>query len=139
MSASSEGSFANDDAYELVVAFRAGGANALVAILANVANLDENDYLQAPEASMAVAAAEIVAAARDGDESRLPEKALPMFRAQRQAIIAAKLEGVAHKALTRVLENSELKALWEEGGDDYAKPWKDVVSSIAARLAAGAD
>ncbi len=85
------GSFDNDDAVDWLEGFGADGAATLQQALEAVADLDPQDYLEAPEAVHALAAAEIVAAARYGDMSRLPSEAAPRVEEHAGEINAAKL------------------------------------------------
>ena len=73
MGAWGTGSFDNDDALDFVVRLEREGETSIRAAFEDVTGLDAGDYLEAPEASSAIAAGEVVAAARDGDVSRLPE------------------------------------------------------------------
>jgi Domain of unknown function (DUF4259) len=80
MSAWGHGSFDNDAAADWVYRFDQEGVAAVASALARVAEFPEDEYLEDPEASAAIAAAEIVASARDGDVSGLSEYALDVFR-----------------------------------------------------------
>ena len=77
-----------------------------------------SDYLEAPDASQAVAAAVLVASAL-GNNTYLPEpySGLP----KRMGPSPKDLISLANLALVRVRgENSELNELWREAADDYA-------------------
>lgn len=126
------GSFDNDDAVDWLEGFGADGAATLQQALEAVADLDPQDYLEAPEAVHALAAAEIVAAARYGDMSRLPSEAAPRVEEHAGEINAAKLILAARRAVTRVLKSSELKELWEDGAE--AEEWEDDVRELLERL-----
>jgi Domain of unknown function (DUF4259) len=65
MGAWGHGSFENDDAADWVHEFELQGASAVVPAQESVSKIPEDEYLEAPEASVAIAAAEIVAAARE--------------------------------------------------------------------------
>lgn len=135
MGAWSTGSFDNDDAMDFVARLESDGADAIQAALAEVTGLDAQHYLEAPEASCAIAAAEIVAAARDGDVSRLPDDAREWLDDCRDSIVAPSLLASAHRAVERVLSHSELKELWEEGGANAnTKAWEDGVRALIKRL-----
>src|SRR5215468_1909995 len=69
MGAWGHGSFENDDAADWVHEFELQGASAVVSALEYISRFPEEEYLEAPGASVAIAAAEIVAAARDSDLS----------------------------------------------------------------------
>ena len=99
--------------------------------------LGAGDYLEAPEASSAIAAGEVVAAVRDGDVSRLPEAAQGWLAGHGDGLFAPALLALAHRAVERVLTQSELKELWEEGDDDaQSEAWATGVRQLIARLEA---
>jgi Domain of unknown function (DUF4259) len=86
--------------------------------------------LDVDEASAVVAAAEFVAAARDGDLSKLGT-AQNDFVAHRQSLTSPHLLPLARQALERVLRQSELQELWAEGQD---KSWLNEMTNLLARL-----
>lgn len=132
MSADGIGSFDNDDGMEWLDGFGGDGASAVLAALETVTDLDADDFLAATEAAHALAAAEVVAAARDGDMSRIPKDAIPRVKENVGKIGAAKLVGTARKAVARVLKQSELKETWEDSAD--AEDWDDNVRELLERL-----
>jgi hypothetical protein len=88
------------------------------------------DYLEAPECTSALAAAEIVAALIGHPVATLPESAAAWVRGKAKpddALIAQ-----AKSAVTAILGASELQELWEES-DHYAK-WQEVTKDLLARL-----
>lgn len=125
-------SFENDDASDWVYDFEEGGIGAVKDAFAGVLNTAADDYLEAPEASMALAAAEVVAAARDGDTSRLSEPAANAFRGHGDWTGIDDLVAAAGRAIDRILQASELRELWEET-DDYAD-WQADVAALKSRL-----
>ena len=132
MGASGTGTFDNDDAAEWISGFGADGANALMEAFEIINDLDPTDYIEADIAAHALAAAEVVAAARDGDVSRLPKDAVPSLRENAAKVNAAKLLAQARKAVTRVLKSSELKEQWEDEPD--SDEWEDNVRELIERL-----
>jgi Domain of unknown function (DUF4259) len=121
-----------EDASDGVCEFERDGVAAVESALRQVAGLGDDDYLEAPEASQAIAAAKIVAAARDGDLSRLSAPARDAFPGRQQAVAGASLSELAVQAVERVLRQSELKDLWEEADDGEA--WSQDVAARLARL-----
>ena len=89
------GSFENDDAVDWVYEFESSGVAAVASALEHVSSIAEDEYLEAPEASAAIAAAEIVAAAQDGDLSKLSETAREAFDRHREPLIASHLSEFA--------------------------------------------
>jgi len=131
MGAWGHGSFENDSALDwLENAFKPGGAAAVEAALRYAAESEEDAYLDIDEASAVVAAAEFVAAARDGDLSKLGTTQSD-FAAHRQSLTSPHLLVLARKALARVVRKSELQELWTEGQD---ASWQREMSNLLARL-----
>ena len=126
------GTFDNDDAQEWLDGFGSDGASSAQVALEAVTELDPLDYLEASDAAHALAAAEIVAAARDGDTSRLPKDAVARLKENAGKINAAKLLSPARRAVTRVLKSSELKEEWEDSPD--AEDWEMDVRELLERL-----
>jgi len=107
------GSFDNDDAMDWVaMCVRSKGASAVGKTLE--ASL-KPAYLEAPEASEAIAAAEVVAAARGKPNSKLPSTLATWLQGQSQKEIAS-LAPTASRAVDRILnaKGSELQELWKE-------------------------
>ncbi|MEZ5939274.1 MAG: DUF4259 domain-containing protein [Hyphomonadaceae bacterium] len=129
MGAWSHRSFDNDDALDFIEEVEADGEPAVANAFEVVNHLGADDYLEAPDASVAVAAAELVAAALGKPLAGLPDEAralVPKIRTQKT------LRGPALKAVTRVLEDSELLGLWKESKD--FEPWRESVSDLIGRL-----
>jgi hypothetical protein len=133
MGAWGPGSFDNDSALDwLSMEFEPEGASAVIAALKRVANLTDDAYLDVDDASAAVAAAEIFAAARNDDMSRLPER-LHLIATQSQREFAEPgLPLIACGAVARVLRQSELNDLWSEDGAD--NPWRAEMLKLSSRL-----
>ena len=132
MSGDGTGTFDNDDAMEWLSGFGSDGATAAQGALEAITDMDPLDYLEAEIAAHALAAAEIVAASRYGDGSRLPKEALPSLKENASKIDAAKLLSTARKAVNRVLKNSELREQWEDSPD--IEEWEDDVRELLERL-----
>jgi Domain of unknown function (DUF4259) len=135
MGAWGTGSFENDDALDFFVRLEQEGKTAVRAVLEDVTRLGAEDYLEAPEASCAIAAGELVAAARDGDVSRLPQVAQDWLAGHGDGLAAPELLVLADRAVERVLTQSELRDLWEEGdADAQSKAWSTGVRQLILRL-----
>ena len=126
------GSFDNDDALDWVNDFECSGVVAVDQALTQVCELADDEYLEAPEASNAIAAAEFVAAARDHNLSRLPEEALAVFTRLKLPLDGTPLLDKARRAVERVLRQSELEELWDESSD--ADAWRNDLERLLARL-----
>ena len=131
MGAQGTGTFDDDDANDWLDSFESDGPAAIESALNTVTELGKEDYLEAPEASHALAAAELVAAALTGEDDRLPESFRPRFAKHVDAINDADLAAQARKAVARVLRNSELKELWDDAGDEE---WEEGVRDLVERL-----
>ena len=132
MSSDGTGTFDNDDALEWLSGFGSDGATAAQSALEAITDLDPLDYLEAEIAAHALAAAEVVAASRDGDTSRLPKDAVASLKENSAKINAAKLLSTARKAVNRVLKNSELREQWEDSPD--IEEWEEDVRELLERL-----
>jgi hypothetical protein len=124
--------FDNDTAADFLWEVEESGIAAIADALANaVANKDD---LQAPDADSAVAAAALVAAARDGCTDMIPSSAIEQFHRLRGSIAADR--SLAEQSLT-VLDavlgpNSELADLWAE--TDEADIWRTSIAELKARI-----
>ncbi len=130
MGAWGTGPFDNDDAADLLGELQTEGVGLLRETLEEVTALGPDGYLEAPAASRAIGAAEIVAASRG---SAAPD--LPPSTAQWIATSGSsddELVALSAEAVNRVLTNSELKDLWAETPDSAS--WSDRLSDLSARL-----
>lgn len=109
--------FENDDAIEWLEGFETDGPRAIDEALNAVGELEPGEYVEGQVAAHALAAAEVVAAARDGDDTRLPESLADSMEEHRDAINDGGFAKVALKAVTRILKRSELKDAWDEDED----------------------
>jgi len=87
-------------------------------------------YVEAPDASVALAAAEVVAALAANPLTDLPENVSAWVARQQRP--ATELKAAAKAAVEKVLTDSELKDLWEES-DEFAA-WNSSVNDILRRL-----
>jgi hypothetical protein len=123
------GSFENDDALDWAREFEAKpGMNALVSTL----EATGSGYLEAPEGSAAVAAAEVVAAMAGKPSATLPAGLGAWARKQPRAEALAQLP-LARRAVDRVArgESSELRELWHASD---AAAWQKSIAELEARL-----
>jgi hypothetical protein len=122
------GSFENDDALDW--ASECVKASSVAPVFAAF-QATEAKYIEAPEGSRAVSAAEVVAAALGRPDPKLPPSLLSW--SQRHADDLAQLAPRARAALGRVLDPkaSELRQLWSEGKPNK---WPDVIANLQSRL-----
>ncbi len=90
-----------------------------------------DDYLESPESSAALAAAEVVAALRGKLSTNLPDEAQECIKSFKLNP-SDELITSAQKAVARVQTNSELKELWDESDDSMQ--WQQSVADVAQRL-----
>jgi hypothetical protein len=133
------GSFENDEAQDFLGRLGALGVDDLRPILARAA--DQEGYLEAPESSTAVAAAEAVAAlvtaAKDETSSgTTPRQVVDWIRknatSKSSATVPPDLVDLARRAVERVRTSSELKDLWLEA--EGLNEWSAALRNLEARL-----
>ena len=126
------GTFEHDDVADWLAGFETDGAAAIEAALTHINEMEKDDFIEGSDAAFALAAAELVAAARDEDFARLPKSIHAALEGHEDAINAAKLTSAARKAVSRVLRNSELKDQAEEEGE--GEEWSESVGELLERL-----
>ena len=134
MGAWSTSSFGNDDAADwLCDLYESDGDALLVQGLSVIADASPSAYLEAPDCCVALAAAEVVAAAKGVPPPGLPEEARHWL--ERQASIASPdLLALARRAVVRIQTDpqSELRGLW--GESDSETEWNGVIDNLERRL-----
>src|SRR5262245_51950556 len=129
------GSLENDDAAGWVSEFYAGGVGAVLSALEHVSRLGRDEYLEAPEAQVAIAAAAMVASARDGDLSSLSfEDDRNAFSKHQHTHTGLHLVEHARRAIERILSQSELKDLWKDGLEPDRQSWFNGMDNLLSRL-----
>jgi Domain of unknown function (DUF4259) len=123
------GSFENDDAADWLTHLATIAPADLTQIFLQAA--DHPDYLEAPAASVAVAAAEVVAASTGSPAPAVPRQIIEWTTKNPQAC-TPELKALAVRALERVRGNSELKDLWLEA--DGLNDWVAAIKELQARL-----
>lgn len=134
MGAWSHESFGNDDAADWIAQLEERKDLGLVESTLDAILAIGDDYLEAPEACEAIAAAEVVARLQgrpgnaDADAEAVDEWVAGV-KLQAPPALAAR----ARRALDRILtEPSELMELWDESDD--AAAWRASVEDLKARL-----
>ena len=123
------GSFENDDAVDWVAELDTISPEELTRILVRAA--DDPEYLEGPAASVAVAAAEVVAALGGSPAESAPAKIGEWVGKHPQAG-TEESKAVAIRAVERVRRNSELKELWMEA--DGLNEWIAGLKGLQGRL-----
>jgi hypothetical protein len=125
------GSFDNDDALDWAAECAASRDLSVVSTALNSAL--KSGYLEAPQASAAIAAAEVIAAALGRPSSKMPKQLFAWVRAQPQDAVL-KLSALAQKAISRILgdHQSELRELWKDTKEFSA--WQTSLKDLLVRL-----
>jgi len=121
--------FDNDDAVDFVATLRTNGSGVLLNAINEVADLTSEEYLEAPSASRAVAAAEVVAAMVGSPARDLPSEVVEWVSTAPAP--DPSLRASAKAALQRVVADSELAELWAESGDDS---WSEQQADLLERV-----
>lgn len=123
--------FDNDDAGDWVWDLVESTDLSAITEALNAVTDDAEDYIEAPECSMAVAASEVVAALHGRPAETLPDEVSKWLSGKPvpDAVISAK----AIKAIETVLKDSELKELWEENEEEYSN-WVASLNDIKLRI-----
>lgn len=126
-----EGAFDNDDALDWVAqCIRSKDITPVSRALQVVLGAE---YIEAPEGSVAVAAAEVVAASLGKPNAKLPPELQSWVRRQPTGALE-RLAPLARQAVERIQDpkTSELRQLWSEG---KANNWRSGVTNLETRLA----
>jgi hypothetical protein len=122
--------FENDDACDWLCELEDAEDSSVLADTFDTIPKEADEYVEAPEASMALAAAEVVAALLGRPAAKLPEE-VTAWLARQHGVKPAPVKK-AVRATRRVLANSELRELWEES-EDFPK-WQAAVEDLLKRL-----
>ena len=130
------GSFENEDAQSFLGELKSLRIEDLQPALARAA--DQEDYIEARESSVAIAAAEVIAAliaAEENRESSPEPRQISDWVGQNKGAGAADLpefRDLARRAVERVRANSELKDLWLEA--EGLNEWSATLRDLERRL-----
>ena len=127
------GSFDNDDASDWLYDLEESTDTSVIQAALDAVNESEEDSPEAPDCTCALAAAEIVAALRGYPLESLPENAQAWVDTH-DGMEVSSLVKPALAAVERIRTNSELKDLWEDGGESDAAKWHATLDDLTARL-----
>lgn len=136
MGAWGTGSFDNDDALDWLADLERNGPAFLEQTLdvkSGSLGLAFLGYIDAPEASAALAAAEMVAAAQGRPPANWPPQAAQWLAAHRAALNPERLRGKALDAIAAVRKKSELRDLWVES-EKFLPQWLAGLKDLERRL-----
>jgi len=130
MGAWDTGSFDNDDAMDWVLEFVSkANRDQIESTFRTI--LDNGDaYLEAPDCSIAIAAAEVVAALKDAPNPNLPEELKQVLDTKKISVDSG-LTNLAIRAIEQIKADSELQELWEE---EDPSEWISAVDDLEKRL-----
>ncbi len=125
--------FENDDAMDWVSELeRSEDVSVIEEALRFVAE-GRDEYVEAPEACRALAAAEVVAALKGAGSPDLPDEVkqwISLHQSGSQNL--SRLARLALRAVKRIKTASELKELYDES--ESATEWYEVINDLEARL-----
>jgi hypothetical protein len=127
------GSFDNEHAIAWLAAFDAESVPVLDAALWAVLEAPDVVLIPIEMAATAIAAAEIVACAFDGNLAGLPEPALEIFDGHRHVVVEGQFADIAPRAVERVTKASQLRELWVAMGN--LAGWERQARLLVARFA----
>ena len=135
MGAWGAGPFENDDAADFAAELEGLDADDGVQVLTDALAATDTEYVEAPDASIAVAAAQVVVWMRSPDalpDDAYAAEALTWITAA-APVPTADLLAAARRAVARVSgEDSELAELWADS--DEADAWRAALDRIDAAL-----
>lgn len=123
------GPFANDDASDWV--YELEQADDLTAVRSAIGAAIDVEYLELPEGSVAIAAAEVIAAVGGSGRQDLPSEVLQWLATADDRLTLADRD-LALRAVRRARSaDSEIAQLWEEANDPS---WAQEVDDLIVRL-----
>jgi len=130
MSPNDTGNFGNDDASDWVYDLQeSSGTDALKEAFTAI---NGHNYPKSPECCIALAAAEIVAAAKGKPATDLPDRARKWLGNQDEVDSIKKLAKPAIAVVNKISVKSELRDYWEES--DSWHEWQQAVEGLLRRL-----
>jgi hypothetical protein len=130
MGAWGPGSFENDDASDWADDLE--GSSGLGMIKEALKTVEKNKYPESPDCCIALAAAEVVAAAKGKPSPDFPDGLREWLAAQKDLSALASLDKTTVNVNNKVQLKSELKEQWEESSDWLA--WSKVLNDLQNRL-----
>ncbi|MFY9907833.1 MAG: DUF4259 domain-containing protein [Terriglobales bacterium] len=122
------GSFENEEAQTFLTQLKSFHIDDLSPILARAA---DHDYVDAPESTVVIVVAEIVAAAKGNPPQAVPTQ-ITEWIAQIEGSPSSEMSELARRAVENVRTSSELKDLWLEA--EGLNEWSAVLRDLEERL-----
>lgn len=130
MGTSGPGSFDNDDAMDWVAELEGYADDSPIVDALNTVIDQAGNYLEAPDCSNAIAAAEVVAAQLGNPHEDCPEE-IEGWVESHPAPSATRI-AQARQAVEVILAESELKGLWKDS--DGLEEWQGAMEELLSRL-----
>lgn len=124
------GSFENDDALDWVIDLEEAKNFQILADAFEIVLDQKDNQADAHDCTVAICAAEVAAGLLGNPADDLPDEVLEWLDGRPDPSTA--LVKMAQGSLIVVLENSELKLLWEE--TDEFEEWRDTIYDLQERL-----
>ncbi|HWZ44327.1 MAG TPA: DUF4259 domain-containing protein [Candidatus Saccharimonadales bacterium] len=130
MGAWGPGCFENDDASDWADDLE--GSSGIGMIKEALKAVEKNKFPESPDCCIALAAAEVVAAAKGKPSPDFPEGLKGWLAAQKDRSALTALDKVTINVINKVQLKSELKELWEDSSDWLA--WSKVLNDLQNRV-----
>lgn len=125
--------FENDSALDFVTEVEERGFGRIEEAIRTVANYPEEDYLEINDSTAALAAIEYIAAAKGNQSEDFPEHAEDWLQKAGPGTLLSQDSSMIVKAIERVRNNSELRDLWQDDGED-PQEWLAVLNDLEKRV-----
>jgi len=132
--------FENDGAADFVYNVYDNGKKVIKKSFLKIINPKDDDNLDASDCEEALAAAEIIAAAKGNPSEDLPKEMNDWLIKNdvltfNKPLFSKKIDivNLAELSVKKIIINSELRELWEETGDDF-DTWNTIQADLITRL-----
>lgn len=125
--------FENDNALDFIAEVEERGFERIEEAIKVVANYPEEEFLNADDSVAALAAIEYVAAAKGKQSEDFPEDAEDWLQKTGTGSLPAYDKATMIKVIDRVRNNSGLRDIWQEEGNEPAE-WLAVLSDLEKRV-----
>ncbi|MBO9566619.1 MAG: DUF4259 domain-containing protein [Niastella sp.] len=125
--------FENDNALDFIEEVEERGIERIEEAIKVVANYPEEEFLNADDSVAALAAIEYVAAAKGKQSEDFPEDAEDWLQKNGAGSLPSYDKTTITKVIDRVRNNSGLRDLWQEEGNEPAE-WLAVLSDLENRV-----
>ncbi len=125
--------FENDNALDFIEEVEKRGFDRIEEAIRVVANYPDEEFLNADDSVAALAAIEYVAAAKGKQSEDFPEDAEDWLQKTGTGPLSSYDKATITKVIDRVRNNSALRDLWQEEGNEPAE-WLAVLSDLEKRV-----